>query len=109
MFICRQVKYSRLKINDNFGSGEKFVRQVKTFVGQMHFQSTCPGATELKVYFSGPDFIYSIHYMNTYQLMVFICASFIIYDNVQKQLGKRGSSSENYTFPNHSKYLHKFQ
>jgi len=27
---------------------------VKTFVGQVHFQSTCPGATELKKYFSGP-------------------------------------------------------
>jgi len=27
---------------------------MKTFVGRVHFQSTCPGATELKKYFSGP-------------------------------------------------------
>ena len=26
---------------------------MKTFVGQVHFLSTCPGATELKKYFSG--------------------------------------------------------
>ena len=25
LFICRQVKYSRLKINRNFGSGEKLL------------------------------------------------------------------------------------
>jgi len=25
MFICRQVKYSRLKIEDNFGSGENLL------------------------------------------------------------------------------------
>ena len=29
MFTCRQVKYSRLKIKENFGSGEKLL--VKCF------------------------------------------------------------------------------
>ena len=33
------MKYSRLKIKDNFGSGENLLE---------NFQSTCPGASELK-------------------------------------------------------------
>jgi len=48
MFGRRNI--ADLKIKNNFGSGENLLGKRKTFVGQVHFQFTCHGATELNFF-----------------------------------------------------------
>jgi len=54
MFIRRQVKYSRLKINDNFGSGENLLGRWKHLLGKCISNLLLRGQLNWKKYCSRP-------------------------------------------------------